>query len=111
MPEKPYEVLLTKGAEQDLETIYDYIAKFDSAANANYVLDELLTVVENLAVYPERGSYPNELSAMGIHDYRQTFFKPYRVIYRILGKAVYIVLIVDGRRDMQSLLMRRLLGA
>ena len=48
---------------------------------------------------------------MGIKDYRQTTFKPYRVIYRVLGSRVVIYLIVDGRRDMQSVLARRLLGA
>lgn len=111
MIEKRFEVLLTKGAEQDFEAIYDYIAEFDSKANANYVLDELMEIVENLAVFPERGSYPKELSTVGIQEYRQTFFKPYRIIYRIKAQIVYIVLIVDGRRDMQSLLIRRLLGA
>ena len=48
--------------------------------------------------------------ALGIKDYRQTFFKPYRVIYRVDGQRVYVYVIVDGRRDMQSLLARRLLG-
>jgi toxin ParE1/3/4 len=60
---------------------------------------------------PERGSYPKELLALGIKEYRQTFFKPYRAIYRIVGRRVYVYLIADGRRDMQSLLARRLLGA
>jgi toxin ParE1/3/4 len=106
-----YEVLLTEGAEQDLEALYDYIAAFDSMANANYVLDRLMEVVEALAQFPERGSYPKELVALGIKDYRQTAFKPYRVIYRVLGSQVVIYLIADGRRDMQSVLARRLLGA
>jgi toxin ParE1/3/4 len=106
-----FEVLLTAGAEQDLEAIYDYIADFDCVANANYVLDELLTVVESLSRFPERGSYPRELAALGIKEYRQTSFKPYRVIYRVIGDQVVIYLIVDGRRDMQSVLARRLLGA
>lgn len=111
MPGVRYEVLLTKGAEQDLDSIYDYIAEYDSIANAEYVLDRLLKVSESLAVLPERGSHPRELIALGIRDYRQTSFKPYRVIYRVLGQKVYIYLIADGRRDMQSLLARRLLGA
>jgi len=106
-----YDVLLTHGAEQDLESIHDYIAEFDCVANANYVLDELMEVVEGLAQFPERGSYPKELLALGIKEYRQTSFKPYRVIYRVVGKQVVIYLIVDGRRDMQSVLARRLLGA
>jgi len=106
-----YEVFLTEGAKQDLEAIYDYIAEFDSAANADYVLYQLLEVTETLATFPERGSHPKELLALGIREYRQTFFKPYRVIYRVLGHRVYIYLVADGRRDMQSLLARRLLGA
>jgi toxin ParE1/3/4 len=106
-----FEVLLTEGAEQDLEAIHDYIAEFDCVANANYVLEQLLKVVESLSRFPERGSYPKELIALGIREYRQTSFKPYRVIYRAIGNQVVIYLIADGRRDMQSVLGRRLLGA
>ena len=106
-----FEVLLTQGAEQDLEAIHDYISEFDCVANANYVLDELMEVVESLSRFPERGSYPKELVGVGIKEYRQTFFKPYRVIYRVTGSQVVIYLIADGRRHMQSVLARRLLGA
>ncbi|MGB9671197.1 MAG: type II toxin-antitoxin system RelE/ParE family toxin [Verrucomicrobiia bacterium] len=106
-----FEVLLTEGAEQDLEAIHDYICEFDCVANAGYVLDELMGVVEGLSKFPERGSYPKELVGLGIKEYRQTFFKPYRVIYRVTGSQVIIYLIADGRRDMQSVLARRLLGA
>ena len=111
MAVRKYEVLLTEGAERDLESIYDYIAEFDCMANADYVLDRLLEVVESLSVFPERGAYPKELVALGIRDYRQTAFKPYRAIYRVMAQKVYIYMIADGRRDMQSLLARRLLGA
>ena len=105
-----FEVLLTQGAEQDLEAIYDYIAEFDCVANANHVLDQLMRVVNSLSRFPQRGSYPKELLALGIKEYRQTSFKPYRVIYRVTGDRVIIFLIADGRRDMQSVLARRLLG-
>ena len=105
-----YDVLITDGAEQDLESIFNQIAEFDSLANANHVLDSLMDVVEKLARFPERGSYPKELSHFGIKEYRQTFFQPYRVIYRVAGKQVIIHLIADGRRSMQTLLARRLLG-
>jgi toxin ParE1/3/4 len=105
-----FEVVLTKGAEQDLEGIYDYICDFDCVVNANHVLDELMKVVESLSSFPERGSYPKELVGLGIKEYRQTFFKPYRVIYRVIGRQVVIYFIADGRRDIQSALERRLLG-
>ena len=104
-----FAVLLTEGAEQDLEAIHSYIAEFDCVANANYVLDQLIEVMESLSQFPERGSYPKELVSLGIKEYRQTSFKPYRVIYRVTGNQVIIYLIADGRRDMQSVLARRLL--
>jgi toxin ParE1/3/4 len=106
-----FEVFLTDGAVQDLEAIHDYISEFDCVANANHVLDALMEVVQSLSRFPERGSYPRELVGLGIKEYRQTLFKPYRVIYRVTGSQVIMYLIADGRRDMQSVLARRLLGA
>jgi toxin ParE1/3/4 len=103
------QVSLTEDAARDLEEIFDYIAEHDDPAKANHVLDRIEEVVESLALFPERGSHPKELLSLGIRDYRQTFFKPYRVIYRIVGQRVYVYLIVDSRRDPQTLLARRLL--
>lgn len=105
----PYEVLLTAGAQHDLAAIYDYIAETEGQARADHVLEQLLEVSERLAEHPERGAYPKELLALGIREYRQVFFGPYRVVYRVIDRQVFITLIADGRRDMQALLARRLL--
>ena len=70
-----------------------------------------LELIAPLKRFPERGRHPAELLALGIRDYRETFFKPYRIIYYADGKRVYVSLIADGRRDMQALLARRLLAA
>ena len=104
-----YEVFLTEGAEQDLESIYDYIAEFNCAANAEHMLDQLMDVVGSLSQFPDRGSYPKELVDLGIREYRQAFFQRYRLIYRVMDARVIVYMIADGRRDMQSLLERRLL--
>ena len=106
-----YDVVLTRDAESDLEHIYRYIAEHDSKASADYVLERLLEVSDSLAASPERGSIPKELRSLGMAQYRQVFFKPYRLVYRIHTNQVVIYLIADGRRDMQSLLAQRMLGA
>jgi toxin ParE1/3/4 len=106
-----YEVLLTEDAEGDLEELFEYITEHDSLAAANRVLDRIEKSIGSLSSFPERGSFPKELLALGIKDYRQVFFKPYRLIYRTVDARVYVYLIVDGRRDMLALLSRRLLGA
>jgi toxin ParE1/3/4 len=106
-----HEVSLTKDAEGDLEDIYVYIAEHDSRASADHLLNRLVKATEALKTSPDRGSHVNELRSLGISDYRQIFFKPYRLIYRVHSKHVIIYVITDGRRDMGSLLARRLLGA
>jgi toxin ParE1/3/4 len=105
-----YEVLLTEDAVQDLEEIVGWIAAHDAPAKADGVLDHIEAAIAGLGKFPERGAYPRELLALGTRDYRETFFKPYRIIYRVQGARVYVYVIADGRRDMQSLLARRLLG-
>lgn len=105
----PYTVYLTDDAARDLEEIYDYIAPHDAPEKASRVLDQIEKAILGLADVPERGVYPKELLALGMRDFREVFFKPYRVIYRVLGDAVYVYLVADGRREMQTLLQRRLL--
>ncbi len=107
----PSAVLLTNDAARDLDELYDYIAEHDAPEKAEYVLEQIEKAFSRLSEYPERGAYPKELRALGIRDYREVFFKPYRIIYRVIDKNVYVLLIADGRRDMQSLLQRRLLDA
>lgn len=105
-----FEVLLTNDAARDLEETSDYIAHQDSLQKADHVLERIEEVFSSLSEFPERGAYPKELAALGIREYREVFFKPYRIIYRVIDNAVYVLLIVDGRRDMQSLMQRRLLN-
>jgi toxin ParE1/3/4 len=107
----PFAVLLTNDAARDLNELYDYIAAHDSPRKADYVLEQIEKTFSTLSEFPERGVYPKELLKLGIREYREIFFKPYRIIYRVMDKNVYVLLIVDGRRDMQSLLQRRLLDA
>lgn len=108
---KRFGVSLTEDAVRDLEEILDYIAEHDDPAKTGHVLDRVEEVLASLATFPECGSHPKELLALGIRDYRQNFFKPYRMIYRVVEQHVYVYLIADGRRDMQTLLVRRLLRA
>jgi len=107
----PLAVFLTDDAARDLDGLYDYIALHDAPQRANYVLEQIEKAFSRLSKFPKRDAHPKELLALGILEYRETFFKPYRIIYRVLDKDVYILLIADGRRDMQTLLQRRLLDA
>lgn len=105
----PHRVLLTRAAARDLEEIVHYIERHDSPARADHVLERLESALASLDEHPDRGAIPDELLSVGLADFREIFFKPYRIVYRVLGDDVVVMLIADGRRNMQELLRRRLL--
>ena len=105
-----YELIFTEDAEADLADIYHYIKTNDSMESANYVLDNIELVLESLGEQPNRDSYPNELSAFGIKEFRALFFKPYRPIYSVVESQVVVYCVLDGRRDMRAVLEKRLLS-
>ena len=103
-----YVVSLTDHATQDLEQIYHYIYHYDQPKKADDFLQHIEKILNTLIELPERGSFPKELFALGIKEYREIYFKVYRIIYKLSGKKIYILLIADGRRDLQTLLEQRL---
>ena len=105
----PVAVRLTDDAARDLEEIVDYVSRQNASSRAEHVLERIEQAFQALSAFPARGSYPRELLDLGIREYREVFFKPYRIIYRVMEEGVYVLVIADGRRDMRALLQRRLL--
>jgi toxin ParE1/3/4 len=105
---KTHEVRLTQDAHADLSKLYDYVTGNDSPLKADQLLGKIESVIEKLSQFPQRGTITKELSKLGIREYREVYFKPYRIIYRVIGEQVFVYLIVDGRRDMTTVLLRRL---
>ena len=110
MKEGRFEVELTRGAEDDLEAIHAYLAEHRSMDASESLLNAFLENISTLERYPDRGIFPKELEALGVREFRQILLDPYRLTYRFIGSKVVILVIADGRRYMQALLERRLLG-
>jgi len=104
-----FEVLLSEPALADLFSINDYFLLNVCDKIAAEIIDSLEEVVNSLTDFPERGSFPKELLALGIKQYRQLIVTPYRIIYEVLADKVIVHAVLDGRRDMETLLIRRLL--
>ena len=109
MSARRFAVELTQKTEDDLEAIHAWLAENRSPEDADALLDRLVEAIGTLERFPLRGSVPQELEALGIAEFRQLLLAPYRLIYRVAGDTAYVVVIADGRREMQSLLERRLL--
>lgn len=104
-----FTVFISEDAEDDIEDILDYVATADSPAQAERLLSALEETCLGLSEFPERGNVPKELRDLGLADYREAYYKPYRIIYRVMQRRVVVYAVVDGRRDMQTLLQRRML--
>ena len=105
-----YPIFFISDAEEDIMDIYRYIVRNDSVEKADYVLNKLEEACNSLQNYANRGHVPPELDRVNVRDYLEIHFKPYRIIYQISGKKVYIHCILDGRRSLEELLQRRLLN-
>jgi len=102
-----YKVSLTQSALNDLYAINDYYLAQVSDKIAGNVINKIQASIQSLKDLPERGTIPTELSATGMTRYRQILSSVYRIIYRIEDKNIYIVMVIDGRRDVVTALTRR----
>lgn len=104
-----YNVKLLACAADDLYEIHRYVELHESAQVADALLDDIERMIANLDKMPQRGHYPPELERISVKQYREIHHKPYRILYEISGGDVIVYCVLDGRRDMQTLLQQRLL--
>lgn len=110
MPSSGYKVRWADDAVQDLLDIAVHIAR-DSPANARRVVERLRKRAEALRRFPERGRKVPELVEISVSEYRELVSAPYRIYYTVDGKIVRVLAIIDSRRDLGDLLLRRLVNA
>ncbi len=106
---KRYPVIWAPAAQGDLHDIVLYIAERDPI-NADKVAARLQAKAETLAVMPERGRRIPELVRLGIQDFREVIERPWRICYIIMDRRVEVLAVLDGRRELEPVLMSRFLG-
>jgi toxin ParE1/3/4 len=106
--EPRHRVRSTIAATGDLTQIGLYIAA-DSIERALEWMDRLEANAARLGRFPDRGREVPELKAMGIRGYREIVVRPYRIVFRIAGRDVFVLAVIDGRRDLAEVLLERLI--
>ena len=95
-------------AEEDLKNIILYIAE-DSPANTRNIFEKIKETASRLTHFPERGCIVPELQDQGIFLYRELIFAPWRIVYRISDKKVYVLSVIDSRQNVEDILLKRLI--
>mgnify|MGYP001550016623 CR=1 FL=1 len=105
---KQYKVIWSRTAERDLESIIDYIAE-DSPLNAKRILTKIKKRSSVLYSYPARGRIVPELKEFNILQYREIIVDPWRIIYKIAEDKVIVMSVIDARRNVEDILLDRLI--
>lgn len=106
--ERSFEVEWTEVALADLEELLDFIAQ-DEPAASEAVLDRLSQAAQRMVQHPKRGRVVPELARFELQLYRELIVRPWRIIYRVGRGRVLVLALLDGRRDLEQLLLARLL--
>jgi toxin ParE1/3/4 len=105
------DVFVIAEAEEDIYDIYQYVETHDSPGKATGLFKNLQETISSLDHQPSRGHVPPELARIDVLEFLEIHYKPYRIIYQIIKTDVYVHCVLDGRRDLNDLLQRRLLRA
>jgi len=104
-----YSVIILPEARDDLFELYTYVARNDSVQKADTLLKALEEKCDSLHTAPERGNKVIELERVHAQGIREIHYKPYRTIFQVIDRKVFVHAILDGRRELQELLERRVL--
>lgn len=102
-----YKVIWARVAEADLNNIILYIAE-ESPINARKILNKIKEKASSLKQFPERGRVVPELHDQGLLLYRELIVSPWRIVYRISDKKVYILSVLDSRQNAEDILLKKL---
>jgi addiction module RelE/StbE family toxin len=106
--EQKFQVIWAKSAFDDLGKIIDYIAQ-NNPLTAQKLLNQIKNKIETLCYLPHRGRHIPELQKQGILIYRELIIPPWRVMYRVSKNKVYILAIIDSRRNVEDILLEKLI--
>jgi plasmid stabilization system protein ParE len=85
----------TQTAKNDLQGIWDYIAR-DSVLYADKFISEILTTADIVEDFPEIGRIIPEI---GDPKAREIIYRSYRIMYLIQDTKIYITQITHGARN------------
>jgi plasmid stabilization system protein ParE len=104
----PFKVHWASIAEEDLKNIILYIAE-DSPPKARNIFEKIRETASRLTNFPERGRIVPELQDQGLFLYRELILAPWRIVYRVSDKKVYVLSVIDSRQNVEDILLKRLI--
>jgi toxin ParE1/3/4 len=109
MGQAKLKLLILDEAQEDTKDLRRYILKSFGAETWKQTSAELTATFNNIKQFPQSGYVPAELADFGGLNFREALSGQNRVIYEVRDDTIYIHVVTDTRRDLRTLLQKRLL--
>ena len=103
-------IVWSQDASEDLIEIVTYIKEKSGKNIANEIYQRIINHVEKIDIFPESGRVIPELMSIGVIDIRELIESPWRIFYRITTHEIQIISVIDGRRNVEEILYKKIIN-
>ncbi|MCB1035424.1 MAG: type II toxin-antitoxin system RelE/ParE family toxin [Acidobacteria bacterium] len=102
-----YEVSWSRAAVEDLDEILDFLAEAMGLSRAMELYATFRRRIGQLKEHPGRCRRVPEFRGLGLGEHRELILPPYRIFFRLRGRRIFLLGVLDSRRDLEELLLQR----
>jgi toxin ParE1/3/4 len=102
-------ILWSRDASDDLMEIIAFIANRSGKKMARDIYSRIKAKVESVRRFPATGRVVPELASIGVTDIHELIEPPWRVFYKIHQNELRVLSVIDGRRNTEDILYRKVI--
>jgi len=104
-----YEIIWSKDAGDELAEIISYIKYNTGKMTAEKIYTKIMNKIKQISENPEGRRIVPLLREFGINYIHQININPWILFYKVGNKKMEIISIIDGRRNLEEILYRKML--
>ena len=91
-----------------LDILSYYLEKYGKEKTLD-ISERIIKKIEKLPSFPKQGKISPELYEIGITEIREIIELPWRIFYKVESTTIYIISILDSRRNIEELLYKKVI--
>ncbi|MDR1804583.1 MAG: type II toxin-antitoxin system RelE/ParE family toxin [Treponema sp.] len=104
-----HEIIWSKDAGDELAEIISYIKYNTGKMTAEKIYKKIINKVNQISENPEGRRIAPLLKEFGINYIHQLNVSPWIIFYKVVNKKMEIISIIDGRRNLEEILYRKMM--
>jgi addiction module RelE/StbE family toxin len=104
---KKYRVIVPPSVTKDLREIVEFYYEVNRSYSKK-IFTKIIGRIRELENFPLKGRIVPELKEHNIDAYRELIEENYRIIYKIFDEEVLLISVIDARRNVEEVLIRKL---